>query len=368
MKLKPLIAILLAVVILGCVQNEHKPVTFPEHPISTPISISTPALTPTPKPTQTPTIKPVVTIPSAEPTLTQTPTPTSIPTPTPTPAPTLTSTPFTFEFGKKYEAKVIRVIDGDTIDVLINGKTYRIRLLGVDCPETTAEKNKPYEYDSITDLNYLAKWGLKAKEFTEKVLDHGTVYVEFDKLAGLKGYYGRYLAYVYLENGTDFNALLIKNGLARVYVEGTFEKESEYLKLENYAKTHKIGLWAYGTYTVPTPTPTSPLMLSGVKIVYIHYDAPGNDWYNPNGEYVVIKNYGPDSVNLKGWKLKDEAGHTFTFPDITLQPGESVYVYSGKGTNTEKELYWGDGAIWNNDGDTAYLYDSSGRLVDTYSY
>jgi len=43
------------------------------------------------------------------------------------------------------------VIDGDTIDVSID-KIYRIRLLGVDCPETTAEKNKPYEYDAITDL------------------------------------------------------------------------------------------------------------------------------------------------------------------------------------------------------------------------
>jgi len=66
---------------------------------------------------------------------------------------------------------------------------------------------------------------------------------------------------------------------------------------------------------------------SRVKIVYIHYDAPGNDWTNPNGEYVVIKNYGSDPVNLKGWKLKDKAGHTFTFPDITLKPGESVYIY-----------------------------------------
>ena len=355
MNAKHLITILLVIALLGCAQSEYKPtpIMFPKYSTTPTPKITKPAAkTPTiPKPT--PTHEPLVK-------------PTIVSTPTTTPEVKPTLTPFTFEFGKKYGAKVIRVIDGDTIDVLINGKTYRIRLLGVDCPETTAEKNKPYEYDSITDLNYLAEWGLKAKEFTEKVLDHGTVYVEFDRLAGLKGYYGRYLAYVYLENGTDFNALLVKNGLARVYTEGTFEKESEYLKLENYAKIHKIGLWAYSTYTIQTPTPT--LALSGVRIVYIHYNAPGNDWDNPNGEYVVIKNYGPNPVNLKGWRLKDRAGHTFVFPDITLQPGESVYVHSGKGTNTKKELYWGDGAIWNNDGDTAYLYDSSGRLVDTYSY
>ncbi len=358
MEAKHSIAILLIVVLLGCAQPEHKPapIMFPKYSVTPTLKVTKPVakITPAiPSPTHKPVVKPT-------------------PAPTPTTAlevkPTPKLTPFTFEFGKKYAAKVVQVIDGDTIDVQINGSVYRIRLLGVDCPETTAEKNKPYEYDSITDLEYLAEWGLKAKEFAQKILDHRTVYIEFDGLAGLKGYYGRYLAYVYLENGTDFNALLIKNGLARVYVEGTFKKESEYLKLENYAKTHKIGLWAYSTYTISASAPTLTPTESGVRIVYIHYDAPGNDWNNPNGEYVVIKNYGPNPVNLEGWKLKDKAGHTFTFPDITLQPGESVYVYSGSGVNTENKLYWGDGTIWNNDGDTAYLYDSSGVLVDIYSY
>ena len=356
--------LLLTLSMAGCVQpNVHGPPA----PVTTktPFTVAPPTtMTITPTPRHEP-ITPVTTLktpPNITRALTPIPTPTKIPTPPPTPV--------IFEFGEKYEAKVVRVIDGDTIDVLINGNTYRIRLLGVDCPETTAERNKPYEYDSITDLNYLAEWGQRAKKFTEEVLDHRTVYVEFDELAGLKGYYGRYLAYVYLENGTDFNALLIKNGLARVYVEGTFKKESEYVKLENYAKTHKIGLWAYSTYTITTTvTPTKPTPTqTGVKITYIHYDAPGNDLYNPNGEYVIIKNYGPDTVNLKGWVLKDRAGHTFVFPDVTLKPGETVTIHSGKGINHDHVLYWGDGAIWNNDGDTAYLYDPSGNLVDTYSY
>ena len=82
----------------------------------------------------------------------------------------------------------------------------------------------------------------------------------------------------------------------------------------------------------------------------------------------MIKNYGSYPVNLKGWKPKDKAGHIFTFPDITLKPGESVYIYSGSGVNTGNKSYWGDGAIWNNDGDTAYLYDSNGGLIDVYSY
>jgi len=264
---KLLFLLVLVLMFSACIQHpgEYPTESVPtptKTPIRTPTSLAKTPVETTPTPMETPTkkqVKPIITLIA----------------PSPTPLTTVpivihTPTPFTFEFGKKYQAKVVRVIDGDTIDVLID-KIYRIRLLGVDCPETTAEKNKPYEYDAITDLQYLAEWGQKAKEFTRKMLLGKAVYIEFDELAGLKGYYGRYLAYVYLKNGTDFNALLIKNGLARVYVEGTFEKESEYLKLENYAKTHKIGLWAYSTYTTPTPVE------SGVKIVYIHYDAPGND-------------------------------------------------------------------------------------------
>jgi len=149
-----------------------------------------------------------------------------------------------FEFGKRYEAVVVNVIDGDTIDVIVEEYRCRIRLLGIDCPETAPERNKPYEYDGITDLNYLAIWGIRAKEFARDLLLGRKVYLEFDEIAGLKGYYGRYLAYVYLENGTDFNAILIKKGLARVYVEGEFRKEEYYLKLEMQARKNEIGLWS----------------------------------------------------------------------------------------------------------------------------
>jgi len=82
-----------------------------------------------------------------------------------------------FVFGRKYKARVVRVVDGDTIDVKIDGNVYRIRLLGVDCPETTASRNRPYEYDDITDLNYLAKWGAKAKVFAHSMLYNRTVYL-----------------------------------------------------------------------------------------------------------------------------------------------------------------------------------------------
>ncbi|OYT32961.1 nuclease [Archaeoglobales archaeon ex4484_92] len=234
---------------------------------------------------------------------------------------------------------VIDVVDGDTIDVILpDGSRERVRMLGIDTPETTAEENEPNEYDEITDLNCLAEWGLKAKQYTSK-LEGKYVWIELDSLAGMRGYYGRLLD-----------------------TEGTFGKESEYLRYQDTAMESGLGLW--GACTV-AQTPIQ----KGVLIAYVNYDAPGNDNYNPNGEYVVIRNYGADPVNLIGWKLRDEAGHTYIFPDYTLESGGTVYVHSGKGTDSDGRLYWGSShAIWNNGGDTAYLYDSTGKLVDSYSW
>jgi len=272
---------------------------------------------------------------------------------------------FTLEYGIKYKVKVLEVIDGDTIDVLLpNGSVERVRMLGIDTPEKDPEDNEPYEFDSISDLDYLAEWGEKAAQFTESKLEGRYVYIEFDKIAGMRGYYGRLLAYVYLD-GTDFTAELVKEGYARVYVEGEFEKEDYYIELENEAKEEGKGIWSILKATSTSDT-TSTI---SVEIVYVHYDAEGNDNYNLNDEYVVIKNVGDVSVDLKGWVLKDEAEHTFTFPSIILEPGETVIVYSGSGVNSNKELYWGSSrAIWNNNGDTAFLYDTDGNLIDSYSW
>jgi hypothetical protein len=88
---------------------------------------------------------------------------------------------------------------------------------------------------------------------------------------------------------------------------------------------------------------------------------------NLKDEWVKISNTGPSPVSLNGWKIEDEGSkHTYTFPSYTLDPGATVTIYTEKGTNSATELYWQlDGPIWNNDGDTASLYDSSGKLVST---
>ncbi len=180
----------------------------------------------------------------------------------PTLQPAETQTPFELQYGVRYKVKVIHVVDGDTIDVIMpDGSRERIRILGVDTPEKSVDMNKPYEYDDITDLSYLAGWGAMAAEYAKSILKGKTVEIELDEKAGMRGYYGRLLAYVYVD-GRDFGAMLIKNGYARVYT-GDFEKEDYYIKLEEEAKKNKIGLWNY-----------SP---PNVKITCVHYDAAGQE-------------------------------------------------------------------------------------------
>ena len=106
-----------------------------------------------------------------------------------------------------------------------------------------------------------------------------------------------------------------------------------------------------------------------VVISYVNYNPPGND-LEGEGEYVVIENIGISDVDMTGWQLRDAADHTYTFPNgFVLKAGAEVRVHTGSGTDTETDLYWGRRqAVWNNNGDTAYLYDAEGNLVDKCSW
>lgn len=101
--------------------------------------------------------------------------------------------------------------------------------------------------------------------------------------------------------------------------------------------------------------------------VYISALYVGASGEQPYQEYVKVTNKGAKSVNLKGWKIKDKgAKHTYTFSSYTLKSKASVTLRSGKGKNSGSTLYWNKYSfIWNNDGDTAYLYNAQGKLVSS---
>ena len=143
---------------------------------------------------------------------------------------------------KSSMVKITKVIDGDTMDVRFeDGTTDRVRLLGVDTPETNA-KNKPNEYGEITDLKCLTRWGNKSDDYARSILDGKEVRLVFDEGAGERGYYGRLLAYIEID-GYDFNESLISRGYARVYEEGTSSRERRYLSEQKKVKSEGKGLW-----------------------------------------------------------------------------------------------------------------------------
>lgn len=94
--------------------------------------------------------------------------------------------------GGRTRAEVLKVVDGDTLRVLLNGKREYVRLVGIDAPE-------------------LKRGGEKARNFLAQLCPVGsTIYLE---IFG-RDRYGRLLAEVYTENGLDVNHALLKENLA----------------------------------------------------------------------------------------------------------------------------------------------------------
>ena len=126
---------------------------------------------------------------------------------------------------------VERVVDGDTL-LLQSGE--RVRLIGVDTPETK-HPNKPVEY-----------FGKEASAFTRRMVERKRVRLEFDQANAARGHkdrYGRTLAYMFLEDGTLLNAEIIKQGYGHAYTQFPFSRMEEFRRLEREAREEQRGLW-----------------------------------------------------------------------------------------------------------------------------
>ena len=111
---------------------------------------------------------------------------------------------------------------------------------------------------------------------------------------------------------------------------------------------------------------------SCVGIYRTYYNSPGTDRGSNtslNAEWIQLRNRCSTSRSLTNAKIKDAAGHAYTFGSYTLGGGKYVKVRTGKGSNTATSRYQGRSwYVWNNDKDTAYLYNASGTRLDSCSY
>jgi len=248
-------------------------------------------------------------------------------------------------------ARVVEVVDGDTIKVEMNGRIYTVRYIGIDTPELH-HPHKPVEY-----------YAREAYEKNRELVEGKTVILEKD--VSETDRYGRLLRYVYVD-GIFVNAYLVEQGYARAVTFPPDVKYAElFLQLEREAREAGRGLWA-------AQAPTTPEQPMGIVVnpACSQFDAPGNDNRNKAEEYVCLTNKGELAVDMNGWVLRNEKGYTYVFPSFVLEPGKSVRVHTGCGDDTETDLYWckSGTAVWNNKGDTVYLLDSDGNTVTTFSY
>ena len=156
---------------------------------------------------------------------TPTPTPTPFHSPTPslqTPTATATPPPFHPNWQSLEQATVLKVIDGDTIHVLIDGERQPVRYYGIDAPE---EGEKCYQ--EATERN--------------RQLVGTTVRLEPD--ARDKDKYGRLLRYVFTNEGISVDSALVSEGLAKAWRhDGRYA--GRLTTLEIHAREHSIGcLW-----------------------------------------------------------------------------------------------------------------------------
>jgi micrococcal nuclease len=128
-------------------------------------------------------------------------------------------------------ARVVRVVDGDTIRVSIGGRTERVRYIGVDTPESV----KPG-----TPVQCYAK---RAAAANEALVAGRTVRLVGD--VEHRDRYGRLLAYVYREpDGAFVNARLVRDGYARTLtIPPNVAHAGEFARLARAAREGERGLW-----------------------------------------------------------------------------------------------------------------------------
>ena len=219
------------------------------------------------------------------------------PVPTPTLAPTATPLPTETPIpGEVQEALVLRVIDGDTIVVEMDGVQYRVRYIGIDTPETHHPTDGADNY------------GFEATEANRSFVPEGSEVV-LQRDISETDMYGRLLRYVFVDN-VLVNAELVRMGLARVlFYEPDVRYEGEIKRAEAEAVAARRGI--YGP--PPTPPAVHPLLYKGAA------------WTAASGGDVV--------------RLRQDPGRGE--PDTTLPAGLQVRVVDAFWVPEEQQWwYW----------------------------
>ena len=133
-----------------------------------------------------------------------------------------------FSYDTAYS--VLKIVDGDTVQIRFEGKPVTVRLIGVDTPETV-HPNKPVEV-----------FGKEAAAFTKNLLMGESIYLRFDGNRTDK--YDRLLGYLYrVPDGLFVNLEIVRQGYGHAYTQFPFEHMGLFHHYEERARKAKKGLW-----------------------------------------------------------------------------------------------------------------------------
>jgi micrococcal nuclease len=131
--------------------------------------------------------------------------------------------------------QVLRVVDGDTIDIAMDGKRERVRLIGINTPE------------SVDPRKSVECFGLEASARASELLEGRKIIFEPDGSQDTRDKYGRLLGYIKRDDGLFYNLEIIRDGYAYEYTyQSAYKYQKEFKEAEKFARENKRGLWADG--------------------------------------------------------------------------------------------------------------------------
>jgi len=128
-----------------------------------------------------------------------------------------------------YETTITRIVDGDTVVANINGTSEKIRIIGINTPESV-DPRRPVEC-----------FGKEASFQAEKLLLNKQVILEN---YSERDTHGRVLSYIQLPDGTDFGLEMIESGYAYSFKSYSHDRLAFYNTVEKDARANEVGLWS----------------------------------------------------------------------------------------------------------------------------
>ncbi|OGG57465.1 hypothetical protein A2853_03850 [Candidatus Kaiserbacteria bacterium RIFCSPHIGHO2_01_FULL_55_17] len=180
---------------------------------------------------------------------------------------------------------VVKVVDGDTLTIAMDGKNATLRLIGLDTPETV---------DPRTTVQCFGK---EASNKAKQILSGSSVRIETDPSQGELDKYGRTLAYVFLRDGINFNKYMIAEGYGHEYTYNLpYKYQAEFKEAERKAREEKKGLWADNACATESTASSRPDL-----------DDSGAQTITPSGTYECSKN----TYNCSDFTAQAEAQAVF---------------------------------------------------------